>query len=91
MNWFIELHTVNRTFPVGIIISNAKLSTCALMEVEAEGCLCYRQRKEHSTGGEIMLMKWSPTMDVIALAFADNSVRSVVEKYVLRPPRALLW
>ena len=51
------------------------------MEEEEESRLCYRQRKEHSSGGEITLMKWSPTMDVIALAFADNSVRSV-KKYV---------
>ena len=83
MNWFVELYTVNRTFPVGTF-STAKLPTCMPMEVDAEDRLCYRQRKEHSSGGEITLMKWSPTMDVIALAFADNSVRSFKDKYVLR-------
>ena len=36
--------------------------------------LCYRQRVEKSTGGEITLMQWSPTMDLLAAAFADNSV-----------------
>ncbi len=36
--------------------------------------LCYRQRAEKSTGGEMVLMAWSPTMDVLASAFADRSV-----------------
>ena len=54
------------------------------MEEEGEGdvsqasggeALCYRQRAEKSTGGEMMLMSWSPTMDLLAASFADNSVR----------------
>lgn len=36
--------------------------------------LCYRQRLEKSTGGEVVLMEWSPTMDLLAVAFADHSV-----------------
>ena len=36
--------------------------------------LCYCQRVEKSTGGEMTLMQWSPTMDLLAAAFADNSV-----------------
>lgn len=41
---------------------------------EGEEVLCFRQRAEKSTGGEIILMQWSPTMDLLAAAFADNSV-----------------
>ena len=37
--------------------------------------LSYRQRLEKPTGGEIVLMQWSPTMDLLAATFADNSVR----------------
>lgn len=41
---------------------------------EEEDALCYRQRVEKSTGGEMTQMQWSPTMDLLAAAFADNSV-----------------
>ena len=41
---------------------------------EEEEVLCFRQRVEKSTGGEIIMMQWSPTMDLLAAAFADNSV-----------------
>ncbi len=37
--------------------------------------LCYRQRLEKTTGGEVILMEWSPTMDLLAAALADHSVR----------------
>ena len=47
----------------------ADTSTASAAEV-----LNYRQRLEKSTGGEIILMKWSPTMDLLAATFADNSV-----------------
>ena len=43
-------------------------------EEEEGGRLCYKQRAEKPSAGEITLMEWSPTMDVIALAFADFSV-----------------
>ena len=42
---------------------------------EEEEVLCYRQRAEKSTGGEMRAMQWSPTQDLLAAAFADNSVR----------------
>ena len=45
----------------------------ASVESEAEA-LSYRQRLEKSAGGEIVLMEWSPTMDLLAATFADNSV-----------------
>ena len=35
--------------------------------------LCFKQRAEKSTGGEVILMEWSPTMDILALAFSDHS------------------
>lgn len=35
----------------------------------------YRLRLEKSTGGEVVLMEWSPAMDVLAVALADHSVR----------------
>lgn len=41
---------------------------------EGEEVLCFRQRVEKSTGGEMIMMQWSPTMDLLAAAFADNSV-----------------
>ncbi|KAL5516648.1 hypothetical protein EMCRGX_G002035 [Ephydatia muelleri] len=41
------------------------------MENEAPG---YRQRAEKSTGGDMTLMQWSPTMDLLAAAYADHSV-----------------
>lgn len=37
--------------------------------------LCFKQRTEKSTGGEVILMQWSPTMDLLAAALADHSVR----------------
>ena len=36
--------------------------------------LGYRQRLEKPAGGDIVLMQWSPTMDLLAASFADNSV-----------------
>lgn len=45
-------------------------STTSIREV-----LSYRQRLEKPAGGEIVLMKWSPTMDLLAATFADKSVR----------------
>jgi anaphase-promoting complex subunit 4 len=38
------------------------------------GDLAYKLRSEKSANNEITLMKWSPKLDVIALAFADKSV-----------------
>lgn len=42
----------------------------------SEGILCYKLRTEKSSGGgaEISLLEWSPTMDVIAIAFTDRTV-----------------
>ena len=37
--------------------------------------LCFKQRTEKSAGGEVILMQWSPTMDLLAAALADHSVR----------------
>lgn len=45
-------------------------STTSVREV-----LSYRQRLEKPAGGEIVLMKWSPTMDLLVATFADKSVR----------------
>ena len=36
--------------------------------------LCFRERAEKSTGGEVVLLEWSPTMDILALALSDHSV-----------------
>jgi len=36
--------------------------------------LCFKERAEKSTGGEVVLLEWSPTMDILALAFSDHSV-----------------
>ena len=47
-------------------------------EAEA-GTLSYRQRLEKPAGGDIVLMQWSPTMDLLAATFADNSVKSYVQ------------
>lgn len=44
-------------------------STTSVHEV-----LGYRQRLEKPTG-EVILMKWSPTMDLLAATFAERSVR----------------
>ncbi len=38
------------------------------------GGLCYKQRLEKFTGGEVVLMQWCPTMDLLAIALADHSV-----------------
>lgn len=43
-----------------------------------EDVLCYRQRAEKSTGGQMVHMAWSPTMDVLAASFADRSVGRAV-------------
>ena len=43
----------------------------------SEQKLCYRQRAEKAAGGEVVSMQWSPTMDVIVLAFSDHSVRQL--------------
>ncbi len=43
---------------------------------ESGETLCYKQRLEKSTGGEVVLMQWSPTMDLLAIALADHSVSS---------------
>jgi hypothetical protein len=37
--------------------------------------LRYKQRLEKSTGGEVVLMEWSPTMDLLAIVLSDHSVR----------------
>lgn len=42
--------------------------------VSAAQTLTYRQRLEKPAGGEVALMKWSPTMDLLAATFKDNSV-----------------
>lgn len=42
---------------------------------EVAQVLRYKQRLEKSTGGEVVLMEWSPTMDLLAVALADHSVR----------------
>ena len=47
------------------------------MVMEAESMaetLNYKQRLEKSTGGELVLMKWSPVADLLAAAFSDHSV-----------------
>ena len=42
---------------------------------ESSTALRYRQRLEKSTGGgEVVLMEWSPTADLLAVALADHSV-----------------
>lgn len=41
--------------------------------------LRYKQRLEKSTGGEVVLMEWSPTMDLLAVALADHSVMLCVK------------
>ena len=52
-------------------------------EEEGSECLRYRQRLEKSTGGEVVLMEWSPKMDVLAVALSDHSVRSPVSGDIL--------
>ena len=49
--------------------------TWSMNVIMEEEKLCYKQRAEKSAGGEVTLLEWSPTMDVIAIAFSDNSVR----------------
>ncbi len=56
--------------------------TCVKMEVDSSSpaasepppALRYKQRLEKSSGGEAVLMEWSPTMDLLAIALADHSV-----------------
>lgn len=43
-------------------------------EEESESRLSFKQRAEKSTGGDVVLIQWSPKMDVIALAFSNHSV-----------------
>ena len=43
-------------------------------DCQSEETLCYKLRGEKSVGCEVVLLEWSPTMDVIAIAFTDNSV-----------------
>ena len=59
------------------VVNGKRRSTRVAMdgEEEEQEKLCYRQRAEKAAGGEVVNMQWSPTMDVIALAFSDNSVR----------------
>ena len=45
-------------------------------ELDEEEKLCYKLRGEKPAGGEVSFLEWSPTMDVIAIAFSDNSVRT---------------
>lgn len=50
---------------------------------EEEENLCYKLRSEKSSGGgggggEIAMLEWSPTMDVVAIAFADHSVSLII-------------
>ena len=47
--------------------------------VEQKPPMRFKQRTERSTEGEVTLMEWSPTMDVLALALADHSVRVEVQ------------
>lgn len=47
-------------------------------EEEEQQQLSYKLRAEKSLGSVILLGKWSPRMDVIALALKDNSVRPAV-------------
>ena len=45
------------------------------MELESgEEALCYRMQAEKSTGGEVVLMAWSLSMDLLAAALSDHSV-----------------
>ena len=42
--------------------------------------LSYRQRLEKAAGGDIVLMEWSPTIDLLAATLADDSVLSYTRK-----------
>lgn len=62
------------------------MRTCTVLCMEGEDessadsegpqTLCFKQRLEKSTGGEVVLMEWSPTMDLLAAVFKDHSVRA---------------
>lgn len=52
------------------------MAECGDADSEVGESLCYKQRLEKSTGGEVLLMEWSPTMDLLAVALADHSVSS---------------
>ena len=41
---------------------------------ERKEALCYRLQAEKTTGGEMVLLQWSPSMDLLAAALADHSV-----------------
>ena len=46
----------------------------------------FRHRGEKSCGGELNIMRWSPTMDLLAAAFSDDSVKLMHShkiKYIL--------
>lgn len=47
-------------------------------ESEPSPALRYKQRLEKSSGGEAVLMEWSPTMDLLAIALSDHSVSSTL-------------
>ena len=51
----------------------------------ASEALGYRQRLEKPAGGDLLLMKWSPTMDLLAATFADNSVCCDTEPLMVTP------
>lgn len=57
-------------------MEEGEADTSAASAAGAAGALNYRQRLEKSAGGEIVLMEWSPTMDLLAATFADNSVKA---------------
>ena len=46
---------------------------------ESASALRYRQRLEKSTGGEVVVMEWSPTADLLAVALATHSVRHFLQ------------
>jgi len=46
----------------------------------------YLQRLERTTGGQVVLMEWSPTLDLLAVALADQSVRRAVHLPNLTSP-----
>ena len=61
--------------PVAVMMDSEKGADESAKETEAE-TLGYRQRLEKPAGGDLVLLQWSPTMDLLAATFADNSVRT---------------
>ena len=45
--------------------------------VETAAAVSYRQRLEKSLEKEMVLMEWSPTMDLLAATLADKSVKQM--------------